>query len=496
MSLEPQTLGTQRLAVIDIGSNSVRFVVYQVFGAAFFPTYNEKVLAGLGRDLRETGRLSPDGKRDTVEALRRFRHLVDARRLKTVLVGATAAMREASDALDFRHTVRRETGFDIAPVSGVEEARLAAAGVLAEDARSRGIACDLGGASLELVKLTEDGAQGGVSLKLGPFQVVGDDLRADFAPDRQRELLEAGLGTVDMDMEGKGADALHLVGGAWRNLFHIHMRESGYPLPVLQGYRVAASEAARFCAWARGEGREKVSNWPGISERRRETLPYSALVLEALLARFKAREVVVSASGLREGLVAEHLKVLRARRSALVDGCRDLARGNLRAEGFARPMAAFLAPAEAHLPHGFAPADEARLRGAAHHLAGMGRGLHPDSRVELVFTNVISAPLSGLTHAERAYLACILHGSLTSATRTANDAAVERLLSEPQRRAARAYGAAMRLAVAACGRAPDLLPHLSLFWDGKVRIKAHPGFEELIGPRVDGRLDKLNALLG
>ena len=490
-SIKPR-LG-RRIGVVDIGSNSVRFVVYNIYGSAFFPTYNEKVLAGLGRGLRETGRLNPQGKADTLAALRRFRLIVDARGLDPVIVGATAAMRVAEDGPEFQVRVLEDTRFDISPISGAEEARLGAMGVLAGDKRAVGLACDLGGASLEITPITADGVQPGISLPLGPFQVVGDDLREEFDPDTARPLVDAALADVELEL---GEDRiLHLIGGAWRNLALIHQARSGYPLSVLQGYRLDRDTALAHCRWAYREGREEVLEWGGIGERRRETLPYGALALEALIARFAPDEVRVSVTGLREGMVVDYLGELRKTRSPLIDGCRDLARGNLQAEGFAKPLGKFLAPVDAHFPRAFEPANEARLREAARHLAGMGRGLHPDHRAELVFENVLFAPLSGLLHPERAYLAAVLHNSYTFSSGTSQDEALDLLLTPEQRHAARVYGTAMRLGSTVSGRAVELFDLVRLAWDGSVRLEASKGYEALVASRAEYRLEQLNALL-
>ena len=481
------------MGVIDIGSNSVRFVVYNIYGSAFFPTYNEKVLAGLGRGLRETGCLNPEGKAETLDALKRFRLIVDARSLSPVLIGATAAMRVADDGPAFQARVLEETGFDISPISGTEEANLGAQGVLAGDRRAIGLAADLGGASLEITPIAEDGVREGVSLQLGPFQVVGDDLTADFDPEAARPLVAEALADVAVDCAPR--PTLHLIGGAWRNLALIHQERSDYPLSVLQGYRIAPDEALAHCRWAYTEGRDEVLNWSGISSRRRETLPYGALALEEMIKRFEPSEIRVSVTGIREGIVVDYLGELRKTRSPLIDGCRDLARGNLQAEGLAKPLGRFLAPIENHLPRAFEARNEARLREAARHLAGMGRGLHPDHRAELVFENVLFAPLSGLLHDERAYLAHILHNSYTYGSGTSQEGVMDRLLSAEQRMCARIYGSAMRLGESACGRAVELFDTLRLSWDGEAVLSAEAGYGALIGTRALYRLDQLNALL-
>jgi len=158
-----------RVGVLDIGSNSVRFVIYELFGAHFSPVYNEKVLAGLGRDLRDTGHLSKKGKTLAFDSLRRFKAIAEAQGLGELLIGATAALRAAKDAPEFISQVKDEIGLDISPISGEEEARLTAMGMLAADSRAQGLAADLGGASLEFVHVHDSALAKGVSLKLGPF---------------------------------------------------------------------------------------------------------------------------------------------------------------------------------------------------------------------------------------------------------------------------------------------------------------------------------------
>ncbi len=145
-------------AVIDIGSNSVRLVVYRLEGRAIWTVFNEKVLAGLGRDLAKTGRLSPEGVIQTLQALKRFRAVLEAVNPAETFVVATAAAREAKDGQDFIDRVRDETGFVVRVLSGEEEAHYAAVGVLAGAPDADAVVGDLGGASLELVRLSSTGA--------------------------------------------------------------------------------------------------------------------------------------------------------------------------------------------------------------------------------------------------------------------------------------------------------------------------------------------------
>lgn len=484
-----------RIGVLDIGSNSVRFVIYEFFGAHFTPVYNEKILAGLGRSLKETGNLSEKGKKLAYDSLRRFKAISDAQGLGELLIGATAALRVAKDAPEFIQSVKSATGLDIRPISGKEEARLTAMGMLAADPRARGLAVDLGGASLEFVHVQSFKMAEGVSFKLGPFEVLGSDLAAgeNFANPEIKKKIEVKLDTLNFTaFEGQ---ALHLIGGAWRNLAAIHQKRSDYPMRTLQAYRMSPKEAQDLAVWAYGEGREEVLAWPGISSRRLETLPYSGYLLQMIIERMKPNVIIISTTGLREGLVYDAMDASLHARDSLLDGCRDLARGNLQAVHFAEPLYGFLKSAAEHFPSFFDTENENRIRKAACHLAGIGKGLHSDYRADLVFDDVLYAPLAGLTHQERAYLALILFSSYTGKNLPKNSAAVEALLSEEGCLYARIYGAAMRLAIVATGRSADLLESFKLSVEGGIpRLSVKPGKEELLSGRVDYRLNKLGQL--
>jgi exopolyphosphatase/guanosine-5'-triphosphate,3'-diphosphate pyrophosphatase len=256
--------------------------------------------------------------------------------------------------------------------------------------------------------------------------------------------------------------------------------------------------AARDLAkWAWGAGRLDVLSWQGVSKRRGETLPYCGLMLDILLDRLNPPEVIISTTGLREGLVYGALPVEMQKRDALLDGCQDLARGNLQGMHFAKPLYAFLEPLGPIMPAAFSQENEVRLRRAACHLAGIGKGLHPEHRPALVFHDVLYAPLAGLTHKERAYLALILYHSYTASQKTPNKDAIQLLLSVTDREAARIYGFAIRLGVVASARSPDLLNEFKLsLSEQTIEIDVSSSLAPLLTERVTYRLHKLGQLLG
>ena len=485
-----------RVGVLDIGSNSVRFVIYELFGAAFSPVYNEKVLAGLGRDLSTTGRLSPQGRKEALAALSRFRSIAEAQSLDKVLVGATAAMRDAEDAPEFIELVKKETGIDISPVSGEEEAYLTAQGLVAAQPNANGIAADLGGASLELIRVHNGEVLEGISYPIGPFRVAGQDLSlsAGFDADIMRQTILSHLAANAFPKTP--GEALYLIGGAWRNLAGVHQKRHLYPMKTLQAYKLMPGTARDLARWAYGEGRQDLLSWPGINQRRAETLPYSALLLDVLLDYLEPSKILISTTGLREGLVQASMPEKLKKRDALLDGCRDLARGNLQGQHFAAPLNDFLKPLDPILPNVFEKNIEERLRKAAFNLVGIGKGLHPDYRAELVFEDVLYAPLAGLNHKERAYLALILFHSYTGKQKTSNQEAINLLLTQRERQAALILGSAIRLAVVASGRSPNLLKQLSVRAEkGKLIISAKPAWSNVLTERVTHRLKILGQLL-
>lgn len=488
----------KRYGVLDIGSNSVRLVIYDVYGSSFVPIYSEKIHAGLGRELAKTGRLSPEGCRQTQGALKRFALICDAQSVQNVLIAATAAMREAKDAADYVKTIKSETGFDLTPISGQEEARLSAMGLIAAMPRAKGIAADLGGASLELISVTNHQPAKGYSFPLGPFPMGGTDLKdGRFSPKDLRAKINAVLDGGAAPRGALAGQTLYLIGGAWRNLALIHQQKRDYPLGTMQGYEMSVFDALEMANWAYGAGRAEVMHWPGIAMRRSETLPYGALMLSALIERFTPNRVVVSRTGLREGMIYDALSPEQRARDALLDGCRDLAAGNLQGgASFARPLFKFLEPASRAFPPVFPAVDEDRLRRAACILAGMGKGLHPSYRAALIFEDVLYAPLSGLTHKERSYLALILFRSITGKQSPPNERAVQLLLSPAEQTAASIYGLAIRLAVVASGRSASLLRQLTLrIQDGQPILTTSDSHQNLNGPRTRLRLKRLKDAL-
>jgi len=478
-------------AVIDIGSNSVRLVVYRMEGRAIWTVFNEKVLAGLGRDLAKTGRLSPEGVTQTLQALKRFRAVLEAVGPAEVFAVATAAARDAADGPDFIRRVREETGFTVRVLSGEEEAHYAAVGVLAGAPDAEGVVGDLGGASLELVRLSATGAGPGVTLPLGPFTLAGP---GGFDAERVRSLARERIAAVAADFR---TNTFHAVGGAWRNLALLHMRLSGYPLHVVHQYEIGAAEALEAARLVAHQSKSSLERIEGMSKKRSETLPYAAVVLETLIEQLCLKRIEISAYGVREGLLFEAMSPRARSLDPLIEGCAALGARQGVADDLGAALDAWITPAFRDLPPLFGERDGV-LVSAACRLADVGVRLHPDHRADLVFEQVLRAPIAGQTHAERCFLAAAAHARHATNFHPPELATLERLLSPAQLKRARALGATMRLACDLSGRSPSLLAHARLSLDkAHLTLAADHGFADLLlGEQTNKRANTAAQHLG
>ena len=472
------------MAVIDVGSNSVRLVVYENGGRAPLPIFNEKVLCGLGRGLDRTGRMPGKAIPLAMESLHRFAQLCPQMGVREIRAVATAAVREASNGPEFLEAVRRECGLSVGLLSGDREAEVSALGVVSALPQASGLAADLGGASLELTLVNEGWIGERVSLRLGTVRRNGDVSLAESTSVVQQDL--AGLGWL------KEADSrsLYLVGGAWRALARIHMDETGYPLHVVHHYTLDFEKAVEFCGSLALWSRERLMSAKGLRSDRLETLPFAAVVLNCLLERSGARHVVFSANGLREGCLFEALPEKERRLDPLLATCETVALRMGRGISQGELLADWIAPAL----DGTTPE---RLRLAACHLSDIGWSEHPDYRAEQVFLRILRMPLTGASHRERIMLGLAVASRHSALQSTLNRLGLDKLLGKEEKRHASNIGLAMRLAYTISGGAVSVLEQFRLTRDRKrLALRGPEGAHILVGDTVQRRLRTLARALG
>ncbi len=475
-------------AVVDVGSNSVRLVMYRLDGRAIWTVFNEKTLAGLGRDISLTGRLAPAGVEAAIVSLARYSALIAAARPKRLFAVGTAALRIAADGAAFRDRVLAETGLNLRVLTGEQEARYAALGVLAGAPSAAGVVGDLGGGSLELIRLQHGAPGAGITLRLGPFWFP-----QPFRPAIVEREVERTLERLDPAF---ACATFNAVGGAWRNLALLHMRLADYPLGIIHQYELTRADALAMARFVAQQSRGSLERIEGISRRRVEGLPHAAVVLAGLINQLGFKRIVLSAYGLREGLILGAMTRAARRRDPLIEGFAALAGRPETAETFGAALTAWLSGLFARLKPVFGER-EATLIAAACRLADFGAQLHPDHRADLVFEQVLRAPVAGMDHAERAFLACAAFGRHTASPNMPSPELVTRLLSPERYQRARALGGAVRLGCELAGRSAALLTHARLnLKGGALVLQADSGWEAmLLGDQIAKRAATLASLL-
>ncbi|MFQ5437860.1 MAG: Ppx/GppA family phosphatase [Paracoccaceae bacterium] len=464
----------ERLGVVDVGSNSVRLVMFD--GAARSPAYffNEKILCGLGRGVVETGRLNPEGRARALRALKRFAHLARAMGSGPLYGVATAAVREARDGPEFCEEVARETGLRLWVVSGREEARLSAQGVLLGWPGATGLMCDIGGSSMELAALTGGEVGQAMTTPLGPLRLARHE--AEGSLDRE---IATRIKALRSQMKGH-FETLFLVGGSWRAIARLDMERRDYPLKVLHEYAMTPADAEATADWIEGKDVEALRACTGSSLERMQLVPVAARVLNALIGAFSPSCIAVSSYGIREGLLYEQMPKSLRRRDPLIEACRHMERASARHPGFGRTLFDFLSPVFC----GWAP-DRLRLVHAACLLHDVTWRAHPDYRAEVCFDNATRANLGGLDHAGRVFLGLALLHRYKNASSGAGFERVTRLLSEEETKAARTLGKAMRFGAMLSGASPGMMGRLVLDGDGgtlelHLEAKARDLFGEVV----------------
>ena len=283
-----------RVGIIDVGSNSIRLVVYERASRAPLPVFNEKVLCGLARGLDATGRLDPAGVEMALANIDRFITLAQNMKVKSLDLLATAAVRDASDGPEFMRQMAERPGLVSHIVSGRDEARFSGFGVMCGMPGADGVMGDLGGGSLELVALGRDSIGSSSTLPVGPLRLMSSG-----RGDPRKTIVEAIEGVRWLREES--GKTFYAVGGAWRAFARLHMEQAGYPLHIIHHYDIAAEEARAVARLIAVQSPKSLEKMPGVSRRRVDTLPLACLALDRLLAALKPKNVIFSAFGLREG---------------------------------------------------------------------------------------------------------------------------------------------------------------------------------------------------
>jgi len=440
----------QRQAVIDIGSNSVRLVVFEGLIRAPLPVFNERVLCGIGRDLAVTGALYEGGVDLALSSIERFVMISREIRAGEPDAVATAAVREARNGLQFVERVRERCGLEVRVLSGVDEARLSALGAMSAIPGADGVMGDLGGGSLELVVLNSGEIGESVTLPLGALRLMG------MTPEEQIAAIDQAMESVPW-LKNLKNKTFYAVGGAWRSLARIHMAQRDYPLRIVHQYQLTRSDANTLAGVISGLSLDSMARIEGVNKRRLESLPGAATVLSRLLKRIRPGQVMFLAGGLREGMLHERLSEHVRREDPLISQCREFAVRASRFGDTGDELGNWMAPifdGESRVHN--------RLRSAACLISDVAWRAHPSYRALQAFEEVLHAPFVGIDHAGRAFVALAVHARYNGSADVSDTAAARTLIEPTEIGQAKLVGVCLRLGLTLSGGVAGVLARTRL----------------------------------
>jgi exopolyphosphatase/guanosine-5'-triphosphate,3'-diphosphate pyrophosphatase len=480
------------VATIDIGSNSVRLVVYEGLTRAPTPIYNEKVLCGLGRHVATTGRLDDEAVDRALRALARFRVLCKTMNVSDVFVLATAAARDASNGPAFLEAAAEACGHGIELLSGAREAMLSAFGVVSGFFDPDGIVGDMGGGSLELVDVSGPTVGQGVTMPLGGLAL--QDLSGGSLKKAQK-IIRAALERAPEYLEHLHGRTFYAVGGTWRALARLHQAAKDYPLHVMHGYTIKPDDGLDFLHLIEEADTKTLKDIESVSEARRPLLAYGAILLEEIIRLGEPKDIAISAYGVREGLLYEKLDSGIREHDPLISAAADL---NLLRSRSPRHGEELWEWTEQFMKSLGLPEteNEHRLRHAACLLADIGWRAHPDYRGEQSLNLIAYGAFAGLDHPGRAYLALSIFFRHEGLNPDKVGSRIKALAGTRLMERARLLAALMRVAYPVSVGMEGILPKTPVFArGGEVVLQLPEHMEALANERLSGRLRALGKLL-
>jgi exopolyphosphatase/guanosine-5'-triphosphate,3'-diphosphate pyrophosphatase len=408
--------GTARgeaVAVIDIGSNSGRVMVFERDTSSHL-----RLLAGsraplrLVHDVDARGALSDATMARTTEAVRDFQAIATGAGARRIVAVATAAMRDATNGPLFAERLQRELGIRIEIIGGLAEARFGFAGAVRGLAVSNGLLFDLGGGSLQITRFANRRRTQGVSLPFGALRVSERFLKSDPPTAKQlrrlRDHVRSHLVKARVTRLAPG-DRLVGTGGTLRNLAKIDGQARRYPIGGLHGYELSVDRLQQVVDRLAATKEKRRDEVPGLSAERADSIVGGAVAIQTLAEFVRATHILVSGQGVREGIALRLLKipvgspetVKEASLASLVsrfDGWRPEAASRRR--GVASTLQRALEP-RAHASVAMAIDDAARV-------LDIGRSLDVVNRHEHVADILLSTELYGFAHHELALVSAIV----------------------------------------------------------------------------------------
>lgn len=487
--------GIAPVSVVDIGSNSIRLVIYEGLSRSPAVLFNEKVMCGLGKGIDATGRMDAESVERALKALHRFRALSTQARASTVFVLATAAARDASNGPDFIRRAEIILDQKVRVLTGEEEAYFSALGIISGYHDPDGVVGDLGGGSLELVDVAGSKIGRGITLPLGGIR-LSEHAEGSIVKARSHVRRYIKGAQVLQNVSGR---TFYAVGGTWRSIAKLHMELRNYPLHMMQGYEITFEEAMAFLPEVIEPKDVKSPAYAHISKSRRALLPFGAVAVQEIIAQMKPAVISFSALGVREGYLYSLLSDTVRAQDPLLAAAREIAILRARSPEHARELADWSGKMVPHF--GITETEEeGRYRQAACLLADISWRAHPDYRGLQALNIIAHSTFSGITHAGRAYIALANYYRFEGLN---DDGATEPLAAIATPRLlelAKLLGGLLRVVYLLSASMPGVVRNLDIrpsnSPDLDLEFVVPSAYSEFAGERLDGRLQQLAKLTG
>ncbi|SDG78359.1 Ppx/GppA family phosphatase [Pelagibacterium luteolum] len=486
--------GAKPVAVLDIGSNSVRLVVYERLARALTVLYNEKSSSTLGRGVAASGKLAETSVASALKAIRRFALVCRLTEVGEIYAIATSATREASNGPEFARAVEEIIGVPVRVLSGEEEAHFAAYGIVAGMPDFKGVVGDLGGGSLELAQVEDGEDTGGETHELGVIRLQDD---SNMSSSKAVSIIRERLQSSKLLEPGK-RKTFGAIGGTWRSLAKLHQARCQYSLHMVQDYAVPAAEIISLCdELVSGNGDKKlVKGIETVSGSRKDLLPFGAAVLAEVLRAGKFEEVVFSALGVREGYLFDILDEGEKAIDPLLQAAEEISLLRSRAPEFSHDLIV-ASKAFFDLVGVSETQEETRLREAACFMSDIGWRAHPDYRGEQSIQAVAFSDIVGVSHAGRAFLARTLAFRYMGFKQKSPSAKLLDLTGSKLGKRSKLLAAYFRVAYPLAAAMPGIIPRTYFAIDGKTLVLHLPSdLAFLDGDRIRGRHRQLASEAG
>lgn len=470
-----------RFAVIDIGSSTMRLVVYD---EGLYPHLflNHKVRIRFAMEKGKGDFYLDDERMDrAINALKWFLWVCEQSSVKTVVATATSAVREAKNGGEFVENIRQQTGLHVEVISGEVEARLSAEGGVTSLPDASGLVMDLGGGSLDICETDTKGDF--ASLPLG---VLSLQKLSGHDPYKAVEILKDALKKVDW-FANKNMRDLVALGSGMRSIASLHMTECDYPMHILHDYSIEKNEAIAYCdKFLKGEINPKVLH---LAKGYEDVMPYRAAALSALLQSGQFERVRFASFGIREGVFFSQIEQGGVGDDPLLSYARDISERDGRGIAYARQVAKWA--------HKILPKVPYRLLKAAALFSDIAWREQYIYRASTTFEIVYGSPFVACSHSDRAKLALMAYFAHDDDLKAEYQKRVNGLVTSEEFAQAKRVGALFHLASFLDPGARGILHNFNLQQkaDGSFEILGPEPFMKMQSESVAKRLEIFNNTL-